>query len=160
MGIGHINARRFGRRMAVFDINLYVEVSHQGHVRRCRRHYRYVLEYALKGGGLYTKDGVGSLEDATAQGIALEAMLAAAGRIRKPSSIHLYTGCRELCGQGWVGRLHNWQGNGFLTAKGRPVRNASQWGRLGSLLEGHSVAVEGSEHPYKAWMLSELLKCK
>ena len=140
----------------MFDVNLYVEVSGQGKIKKCKRNYCYVLEFELKDGSPFTRDGAGCGEEVSAWKIALMAVTEAVGRISRPSEIHLYTGCPELYDTAWKDWLRGWKENGFLTAKGTPVKNHELWARLGDMLENHFINVEGTEHPYKKWMLSEL----
>ncbi len=142
----------------MYDVNLYLETTGNRIVRRRRRHYRYVLEYGLRDGGEYTVDGAGSRENASEWEAALAALTDAVGRMRHPGRIHLYTGCRVLLGENWQEWLREWKANGFLTARGEPVKNRGMWERAGEVLEGHSVNVEGTEHAYRKWMLSELEK--
>ncbi len=140
----------------MFDVNLYVETTHQNYPKKRKRHYLYILEYVRPNDAPYTRGYSECGEEVSAQQIALMAMVHAVGRISRPSRIHIYTGCSEICRTDWFNRLHNWMENGFRTARGKRPVNYELWRMLGDVLDGHLISVEETEHEYRNWILTEL----
>lgn len=140
------------------DINLYIEVSTE-QVRKCRRRYIYVLEYLLGDGGVRTETYSGVGEMVSVERAVLTAVARGLGRIREPSEVWIYMGCRDVLAPFGNGAYRKWEGNGFRNAKGGDVKNMDLWMEVGGLLGRHLWHAAGKAgHPYKKRMEYDLKK--
>lgn len=147
-----------GRMVAMDDVNLYIEVSTE-QVRKCRRRYIYVLEYDLGDGIVRTETYSGVGEAVSLERTVLMAVARGIGRIRVPSEVWIYMGCRDVLAPLENGVYRKWEGNGFRSAKGGDIKNMDLWSQIVGLLERHLWHVIGhAEHPYKRRMEYDLKK--
>ncbi len=139
------------------EVNIYIETDIHGPSQHGGR-YMYLLEYVSRGGRPVTRQSCGEWTDCKETELVLLAAVKAFGRMRASSVVDLYTSCRTVrCAveNGW---LDTWAGNGWVTAKGRPVRHARLWGQLEERMRPHLVFACGESHRYRKWMQGELRK--
>lgn len=140
-----------------FRVNIYIETSRRG-PSEGKGKYIYVLEYMLKDGTPYTKDGTETFEKINENKLVLKAIIAAGKRITKPSCIRIFTGCNHV-----LSTVHNswhiqWQKNGWKKKNGQPINNAALWEELVTVLDKHAVTYTKDEHSYRKWMREQLKK--
>ena len=136
------------------QINIYIEVTNRGPRIRDGR-YLYLLEF-IRDGVPLTREGTGNREAVTENQLVLEAMIEAFKRIKKSSRVVVFTRCGHV-----LSTLRNhwpkqWEKNGWINAKGRPVNNAELWKELLELMEPHVVLLSDEQHSYQDWMLVQL----
>ena len=138
-----------------FRVNIYIETSRRG-PSEGKGKYIYVLEYMLKDGTPYTKDGTETFEKINENKLVLKAIIAAGKRLTKPCSIRIFTGCNHVLSTTHNGWHIEWQKNGWKKKNGQPINNAALWEELVTVLDKHAVTYTKDEHSYKRWMREQL----
>lgn len=140
-----------------FRVNIYIETSRRGPSKGPGK-YMYILEYMLKDGTPYTKDGIESFDCTFENELVLKAIIAAGKRITKPSCIRIFTGCNHVLSTTHNGWHIEWQKNGWQKKNGEPIKNAALWEELVAVLDKHAVTYTKDEHSYRKWMREQLKK--
>lgn len=140
-----------------FRVNIYIETSRRGPSKGSGK-YIYVLEYILKDGSPYTKDGIESFDCTFENELVLKAIIAAGKRIKEPCCIRIFTGCNHILSTTHNGWHIEWQKNGWKKKNGKPIKNAALWEELVSVMEKHAVSYTKDEHSYRNWMREQLEK--
>lgn len=138
-----------------FRVNIYIETSRRG-PSEGKGKYIYVLEYMLKDGTPYTKDGTETFEKINENKLVLKAIIAAGKRLTKPCSIRIFTGCNHVLSTTHNGWHIEWQKNGWKKKNGQPINNAALWEELVTVLDKHAVTYTKDEHSYKKWMQEQM----
>lgn len=89
--------------------------------------------------GPHQKEISGFDSDTTNQRMELLAAIKGLENLKQPCKVKLYSDSAYLVNaftQGWI---ENWQKNGWLNAKKKPVSNADLWGRLIALALMHEI---------------------
>lgn len=136
------------------DVNIYIETSFQGPARKDGR-YIYMLE-CIKGGIPITREGIGSLEMATENQLALTALSQALSRLNCACDLRIYTGCQHIINAMSNSWAQQWQKNGWATAKGGTVKNADLWENVLGQLGRHLYIFSDECHEYRMWMKEQL----
>ena len=136
-------------------MNIYIETSRRG-PSEGKGKYIYVLEYMLKDGTPYTKDGTETFEKINENKLVLKAIIAAGKRLTKPCSIRIFTGCNHVLSTTHNGWHIEWQKNGWKKKNGQPINNAALWEELVTVLDKHAVTYTKDEHSYKKWMQEQM----
>lgn len=119
--------------------------------------YTYILEYITKKGPA-TLTMQGELEEVTEHQAHLKMLTEAAGRLKKPCEIVLYTDSAYIQ-RGIDSWMENWISAGWVNARGKPVANMDEWKRVAELLEHHTITFEtGTKHSYSSWLQMETEK--
>lgn len=126
-------------------------------VKESEKWFGYVLECKASGRSV-TREGFGKV-NATRNGVVLEAMIEAMGRLNQICEVHLHTE-NEFVLHMLENRLDVWPGNGFLTAKGKAVANQGEWKRLRELSQKQLILSEPGGHAYAGWLQEEIRKRK
>ena len=138
-----------------FRVNIYIETSRRG-PSEGKGKYIYVLEYMLKDGTPYTKDGTETFEKINENKLVLKEIIAAGKRLTKPCSIRIFTGCNHVLSTTHNGWHIEWQKNGWKKKNDKPINNAALWEELVTVLDKHAVTYTKDEHSYKRWMREQL----
>jgi ribonuclease HI len=96
---------------------------------------------ALLRSGKHEKELVGAASQTTNNRMELRAALNALQALNRPCEVHLHTDSQYLR-QGITQWVHNWQRNGWKTAKKKPVKNKDLWQALLKAVEPHQVQWE------------------
>lgn len=141
------------------DVNLYIEVSTE-QVRKCRRRYLYMLEHPQgRDAAAWTEAYTGVGEDVSLERAVLTAVARGLGRVKDPSEIKIYMGCRDILAPLKNGTYSQWEKKNFKNAKGEGIKNIDLWVQVKALLETHLWHGEGhAEHPYRKRMLYDMKK--
>lgn len=136
------------------EINIYIETTAKG-PREQMGAYLYIVEWIKEQGIPETKGGF-CFQTGTENKMVLGALLRALGRIEEPASIRIFTHCGHV-----VNSLRNhwpvqWHKNGWLNAKGKPLKNAEMWEKVLQAIEPHIYTVTEQNHSYQEWMRYEL----
>lgn len=87
----------------------------------------------------------------------LEALGHALKRMKKSSSIRVFSGNSYLLGAIGKGWMEEWAKNGWRNAAGRPVKNVDLWQKIYDFSREQKLDVEENrEHPYHSWQLTQL----
>lgn len=138
-----------------FRVNIYIETSRRGPSKGPGK-YMYILEYMLKDGTPYTKDGTETFEKINENKLVLKAIIAAGKRLTKPCSIRIFTGCNHVLSTTHNGWHIEWQKNGWKKKNGQPINNAALWEELVTVLDKHAVTYTKDAHSYKKWMQEQM----
>lgn len=97
------------------------------------------------------------VENVTANGAELIAILKALRRMKEKCEITLYTDSSYVSSAINSNWLTEWQQNGWLNAKKQPIANQEEWQEMAKLLNGHVLSVEYNQaHEYGKWMKSQV----
>ena len=125
----------------MFEVKIYLEVSFRGPAYRTAAGM-WLIEYIKSNGDTETRQGMVCGEKMTENGLALEALTIAFGKLRKSCSVRVVTRCEHVLnvtGNGW---LPQWEKNGWITAKGKFVKNMIYWQRVAEAHRKHLVSYE------------------
>lgn len=137
------------------DVNIYIETSIHGPARKNGK-YIYILEYIKGDGTPETRGGRGEAEAATENQLALTALAEALNRLNRICCLRIYTNCQHIHNAMDNSWARQWQKNGWVSARGKPVKNAELWERVLDQLDRHLYTFTGEEHSYRDWMQSQL----
>jgi len=90
--------------------------------------------------GGHQKELKGGDRDTTNQRMELAAAIAALEALKEPCAVELFSDSAYLINAFNRGWLTNWQRNGWLNSKKRPVENQDLWVRLLQAAAPHSMA--------------------
>ena len=136
-----------------------IYITHNMTSMKCRSAaYVYVICTATqRGDATYTE--FGTEYDTTVNRINLSALSSALAHFRRPAEITVYTDSSTVAGAFNCGNIRKWKGNGFQTARGKPLANEDLWRRVAVRAQGHLVtAILTNRHQYTNWAVDELKK--
>lgn len=136
------------------EVHIYIGTDSKA-PKSCTRKYGYVLECNLRGTP-WTKEKFGEAEG-TYHSIVLRALIEAMKRLTKESEVHIHTENVYILSM-LEKNVDNWEENGYMTSKGKPVANADQWKELHSITENHLLLSEPGKHTYTKWMIERMKK--
>ncbi len=137
-------------------VKVYIETSSQiGRIKSGA--YVYLLEYILKNGEPYTKDGKASVPDTTKDRLTLMAMTEALARITSKDTPVVFIpsdkGIVHIINNGWHVR---WKENGWKGSNNGTVKNADLWERFMELSEGRDITLAEEFNSYGKIMRKEV----
>ena len=134
-------------------INIYISSSVKG-LRRQNGVVAFILE--LEGKKDCTLTQFGTVEQVTENESYLRAFKHALMRLTKKCDLSVWTDNAYMAAafeQGW---LYSWIENDWKNAKGRAVKNRSEWEEIAKLLNGTVPEFHVKEsHTFKQWLTSE-----
>lgn len=139
------------------EVGIYIETSIHGPARRPAVG-KYYAEYIKKNGKPETREGIIREECTTENVLALELLNAALGRLGKPCRVRVNTQCVHILNVMDNHWLPQWEKAGWMTAKGKPVKNMEQWKSCQDLMRDHVVTFESGPHSFRDIMLWEIEK--
>lgn len=134
--------------------NIYIGTD-SASTRKSKKKYGFVLEYILHETP-YTKEAFGEVEG-TYNRVVLAAVNEALERFKEPCEIHIFSENTYVLSM-IKNNLSNWAKNGFLTSKGRPVKNQDEWKEYWNLSRKHLIIPESGKHSYLGWIQEQLMK--
>ena len=139
------------------EVSLFVAATVKG-PRRQAGAVMYVLAVETKKGTV-TREGTIVREDATENGLTLEALEAALGRLTRPVKLTIWTDSEYVGGAVANGWPEGWEKAGWQTTKGKPVKDAEKWASVLGRIRDCEVSVRIRErHEYSRWMEDQLKK--
>lgn len=142
-------------------VDLYIVTSIHG-LKTGRGRYLYSLHMTRENGEEYEKDNRETMvwqRDTNRNILTLCALEEALLRIRQPCSLHIWLDCFYVSAVLQNGWLKMWKQNGWITAKGCPVKNAVQWESVDEKLKMHEITLHlKEEYPNREKM--EWYVCK
>lgn len=136
------------------QVNIYTASTIRGPRRRSGR-IGYILEYIPEHGDKATVGKIESVEDMTEQQAALTVINHALKRITGDCQICIFTECEAIL-TSYKSYLPGWIKNDWKNAKGKPVKNASEWQEMTDLLNARPCELVKGAHEYRKWLLSEI----
>lgn len=132
-------------------INIYIQTNIKGPKAKAGKGLYLLEAQTSKGPATLTKTI--DFECETENGAEIKTLLAAVGRINRPSEIVIHTDTHytaSACELGWT---ESWAANGWKTKKGEEVAYREEWQRLLWFLKTHTVSWRVQQpHEYKDWM--------
>lgn len=122
-----------------------------------RKNYGYILECEIAGEAV-TREGYGQSEGSYHKAV-LDALADALERFTQKCEVTIHTE-NEFILNVFTRNLARWAGNGFLTAKGKPVANQVEWIRVWEASKNHVVHCEPGRHAYSGWLSGEIERRK
>ena len=136
--------------MSLFNVTIYLETTIKGPRPRTAAG-AYLVEYITSRNEPETRGKILFSEKITENALTLSLLSRSLDELSQTStcSIRVNTQCDHVAsavGKGWV---EQWKGNGWLNAKGLPVKNAELWQQVSRKMEGHLVVFDSWEHSYR-----------
>lgn len=128
--------------------------------RKKSGHFMYLLEYETSKGIATLHDIVAVETEETENKIQLQAIIKAAGRVKQPCEIEIYTHSLYVTSSinnQWIDR---WEADGWITEKGKEIANMEEWQEMAKILNGNAVSVFMGKHSYSDWMKREIERVK
>ncbi|MBQ9027427.1 MAG: hypothetical protein IJ110_01540 [Lachnospiraceae bacterium] len=118
-------------------LNIYIETDIKGPQRQ-QGYWRYQMEAVGDDGALRASNGCRKEHTGNEYSATLEALMSAAGRIRKgtKAQITIFTDCDMV--RGGIYHLRAWQRDGWKRSRGRTIQYAKEWQAIGEALSGTS----------------------
>lgn len=139
-----------------FRVNVYIETTVRG-PRRGAAAGMWLVEYILpRSGRAEKREGILYREDTTWNAITLELINEAFSILTKPCLIRVNTECPHVLSVMRNGTLPVWEKNGWINAKGEPVKNKEAWQRACFWMRPHAVTVDDGWHGHKEEMRSKI----
>lgn len=141
----------------MFEVNIYLETSLKGPLVRdgwCAA----VLEYITRSGKTETRENFERQTSTTYHRQTVCALAESLKRLNASCFVNIYSDSVfvESC---ITKNLKHWKSNGFINAKGEPIKNIEEWKQVARLISGHKVRFSKvKRHAYSAWMYEEAKK--
>ena len=139
-----------------FAVKIFVETTCTGPARRDGA-TMWIVE-CMKNGVPVTREGIIRTEKGTENQAVLEAITQAVRILNKPCSIRVFTQCKHVLTATKNGWCRKWQQDGWISAKGKPVKNADLWRELLTETDKHNVQFESGPHEYRKLMQEKVKK--
>lgn len=145
--------------MERFKVNIYTECSikpPQKHEGCCY----YIMEYLLKDGTPFTRDGMIKEADTTEHQLTLKAITEALNRLNKPCEIVVNTPSEYVFYNAGSYRYRIWQQAGWKNSKGAEVKNVDLWQKYAEAAgkHDHIISYVKGGHSYGYIMRKEVEK--
>lgn len=140
-----------------FQVAIYIETSFHGPAVRDAAG-EWLIEYIKTDGSPETRQGVICREKTTENALVLELMTEAFGKLTKPCSVRVNTGCEHILNVMNNHWLPQWEKAGWVSAKGKLIRNMYLWQQCAEAMREHVVSFENGWHSYRNKMQWELEK--
>lgn len=140
-------------------VDIFIETTYKGPARKDGAGI-WVAEYRKKNGDPVTREGKIYLNDSTENQVTLLLIAAAMSILVKPCSVRVFTRCEHVLNAIKNGWPIQWEKDGWINAKGRPVGNAREWQQVTAAMKKHRCTFQTGPHGYQEVMLWELKKDK
>lgn len=138
------------------EVSIFIESTWRGPARRDG--VAMWLVECKRGERLDTRQGFVHVKEGTETQGNLMAMINALHILKKPCKALVFTKCSHILismQQEWP---KEWQENGWIGAKGKPVKNAELWKMLIEKGKRHTYTLKDDHHEYENIMQSDLRK--
>lgn len=143
--------------MGEFHVNVYIETSISGPAIR-EAAGEWLVEYITSAGIPVTRGGVVWKERTTENALALELLRDALGILEKTCSVRVNTQCGHIINTVNNHWLPQWEKNGWVNAKKKPVGNMELWQQVYGLMRNHFIEVSSGWHEYQGIMRHDIRK--
>lgn len=156
-GTGNASSRVNTKRPGIFEVNIYLETSLHGPAVRSGTG-EWMVEYIRTSGKPEIRKGIISREKTTENALTLALLLEALGILISPCQVRIYTSCSHILNVMQNNWLARWDKNGWINAKGDPVKNADLWQKCMALGRNHYIEVDNRYHSHMAKMREDIRK--
>lgn len=135
----------------MFEVTIYVETSFHGPAHR-EAVGMWLIEYIKKDGTPETRQGLVCCQKTTENALALETLVIALERLKETCVIRVNTRCEHILnavGNFW---LPQWEKNGWINAKNKPVKNVESWKKVAEAKRKHLMSFENGYNSYRSVM--------
>ncbi len=139
------------------NVNIYIETACKGPAKR-RMAGGWLVEYLLRSGKPVTRGGILYADIITENEMTLRLMKQAFSILTKTCCVRVFTPCTHVLNAMQNHWLWQWQKNGWINAKGKPVCNVDLWQQAAALIEKHITEWTDEEHSYRQCMLGRIQK--
>lgn len=99
------------------------------------------------------------MEQATENQLTVTALDEGLKRLIRPVRLTIWTDCKYVAGALMHSWPEQWEKDGWVNSKGKPVADAEKWQSVLGRIRFHEVEVRtGESHEYLNWMKKELEK--
>ena len=139
------------------NVNIYIETSFKGPAKK-QAAGAWMVEYLSQTGKPVTRGGILYADRTTENELALRLVEKAFSILTKTCCVVVFTECGHVLRTMQNHWLWQWRKNGWVNAKGRPVKNAEAWNKCTDLLEKHVTEWKDGEHTYRKCMQNRIKK--
>ena len=143
--------------MSVFNVNIYIETTIKG-PRTGRAAGTYLVEYITPEGIPRTRGKIFLSHKTTENALTLALIIRAFGELSKMCSVRVNTQCGHVYNAVKNDWIRQWEKNGWINAKGDPVKNAELWKMLAAVMKKHLVEFDTGCHSYQEIMQDKIWK--
>lgn len=143
--------------MSIFNVSIYIETTIKGPRPRMAVG-AWLAEYITSKNEPETRNGTIFRERTTENALTLSLLSEALDSIAKgrTCSIRVNTECEHVVNAIEKGWIKQWKKNGWMNAKGVPVKNGELWQQVSGKMERHLVAFDFGDHSYRNLMRGEI----
>lgn len=139
------------------NVNIYIETSFRGPATK-KAAGAWIVEYLSSTGKPITRGGILYADKTTENELALQLIRKAFSILTKTCCTVVFTECGHILRTMQNHWLWQWRKNGWINARGKPVKNAEIWNKCADLLEKHMTEWTDAEHSYRKCMQSRIKK--
>lgn len=143
--------------MEIFQVTVYIETSFRGPAIR-RAAGMWLIEYIKSDGAPETRQGILKRESTTENALVLELLADAFSKLTKSCYARVNTECEHVLHVMQNHWLPQWEKNGWLNAKGKPVKNDLLWQQCKERMQKHTVTFGNTGNSYGSVMQGEIRK--
>lgn len=145
--------------MRIFNVSIYIETTIKGPRPRMAVG-AWLAEYITSQNEPKTREGKLFCEMTTENALTLALLSEAFGSLARTCtcSIRVNTECGHVVNAVEKGWVRQWKKNGWMNAKGVPVKNVELWQQVSEKMERHLVAFDLGSHSYRKIMRDEIHK--
>ena len=139
--------------MSIFNVSIYIETTIKGPRPRMAAG-AWLAEYITSQNEPKTREGKLFCERTTENALTLALLSEALDSLARTCtcSIRVNTECRHVVNAVKKGWVEQWKKNGWMNAKGVPVKNVELWQQVSEKMERHLVAFDLGDHSYRKMM--------
>ena len=142
------------------EVNIYIDITHTGHLKKGTGTYSIVLEYITSDGLPVTKEYIEGLKNTTLNRTAIMACIIALDHLIKQCDVTVFNNSKYVTRAVNESLWTQWISTG-LNAKGQPAKNMDLWQQLYELTDIHKVIYSYAEtNSYSAYMSNQIKKIK
>ena len=141
--------------MDIFVVNIYIETSLKGPALR-QGAGKWIVEFIRGNGNPETREGILCKEKTTENALALELIRDALSILTKTCSVRVNTQCEHVLNTMRNYWLPQWEKNGWINARGKPVKNAELWQQCSEQFRKHCVEFVSGPHSYRNVMQEDI----
>lgn len=139
------------------NVNIYIETSFRGPAER-RAAGALLVEYVSSSGRPVTRGGILYADKTTENELALHLIRKAFSILTKTCCVEIFTECGYVLRTMQNHWLWQWRKNGWISARGKMVRNAETWSKCADLFDQHMTEWTDAVHSYRQCMQNRLSK--
>ena len=156
-GIGNASNRVNTKCPRIFEVNIYLETSLHGPAVRSGTG-EWIVEYIKTSGKPEVRRGMVNRDKTTENALTLFLLWEALGILTRTCQVRIYTSCPHILNTMQNNWLAQWERNGWINAKGKPVKNADLWKKCMELGRNHYIEVDNRYHSRMTEMQEDIRK--